>query len=54
MERAGERLVDFTDPRGEALLEPGLESWTDQYTEFKPILQASVRQITRIKKRARR
>ncbi len=30
LERAGERLVDFTEPRGEALLEPGRESWTDQ------------------------
>lgn len=30
LERAGERLVDFAEPRGDALLEPGRESWTDQ------------------------
>lgn len=30
LERAGDRLVDFAEPRGDALLEPGRESWTDQ------------------------
>jgi len=29
-EPAGERLVDIAEPRGDALLEPGRESWTDQ------------------------
>ena len=39
LECAGERLVDFAEPRGDALLEPGCESWTDQTNEVRNTLK---------------